>query len=280
MFEINAARRGDDVDRRHQVISDLRRRLAAVTEDAAARVPLRLEPAEPVVPRGEPSFPHVGRFGGDRDVFEVAAPLAAVLPRGGLPRGGVVSLAGQGSTSLLLTLLASPSAPWSAVVGMPGLGLLAAAELGVDLDKVVVVPDPGPDVLQVLSVLVDGVDMVALAPTPGLRPNPGRLRVLNGRLRQRGSVLLVSGPWPGADLVLTSSVVAWSGLDHGHGRLRDRELTIQVRGRGAAGRIRETTMVLAGGRSGVEVMAGPAAGFGPAAGVPSGEDRPAVASAG
>ena len=95
-------------------------------------------------------------------VLPVAPPLAAVLPRGGLARGSVVSVLGQGATSLLFTLLAGPEAPWSALVGMPGIGLLAAAEFGIDLDRLVVIPEPGPDVLQVLSILVDGVDMIAV----------------------------------------------------------------------------------------------------------------------
>src|SRR5690349_12012139 len=95
-------------------------------------------------------------------VLPVATPLAAALPRGGLTRGSVVSVQGQGATSLLYTLLAGPAGCWSALVGMPGLGLSAAAELGVDLDRVVLVPDPGADVLQVVSILIDGVDLVAV----------------------------------------------------------------------------------------------------------------------
>src|SRR5690349_17158919 len=149
-------------------------------------------------------------------VLPVAAPLAAALPRGGVARGSVVSVVGQGATSLLFTLLAGPEAPWSALVGMPGVGLLAAAEFGVDLDRVVVIPEPGPDVLQVLSILIDGVDMIAVALPAGARPGPSRQRVLTGRLRQHGAVLLVMGPWPGADLVMTARSVGWTGLGQGH----------------------------------------------------------------
>ncbi len=169
-------------------------------------------------------------------VFPVAAPLAAALPRGGLTRGSVVSVLGQGATSLLFTLLAgSGTGHWAALVGMPGLGLRAAAELGVDLDRVVLIPDPGSDALQVVSILIDGVDLIAVALPPAVRPAPARQRVLGGRLRQRGAVLLVAGPWPGADLVLTARWTGWHGLDRGHGRLRDRELAVQIGGRRAAG---------------------------------------------
>jgi hypothetical protein len=192
----------------------------------------------------------------EQSVLPVAAPLAAVLPRGGLARGSVVSVLGQGATSLLFTLLSGPAAPWSALVGMPGVGLLAAAEFGIDLDRVVVIPSPGPDVLQVLSILMDGVDMIAVALPARARPTPSRQRVLTGRLRQHGSVLLVMGPWPGADLVLTARWVGWTGLGRGHGRLRDRELAVDVAGRGAAaGRAGHAALLLRAGRTAVEVAA-------------------------
>ena len=128
-----------------QVLRELRRKVAAVSGETTVSID-------------------------DRQVLPVAEPLAAVLPRGGVARGSVVSVVGQGATSLLFTLLAGPEAPWSALVGMPGVGLLAAAEFGIDLDRVVVIPEPGPDVLQVLSILIDGVDMIAVALPPGLVP--------------------------------------------------------------------------------------------------------------
>jgi hypothetical protein len=78
--------------------------------------------------------------------------------------------------------------------------------------------------------------------------------VLTGRLRQHGSVLLVMGPWPGADLVLTARWVGWTGLGRGHGRLRDRELVVDVGGRGAAaGRGGHAALLLRAGRTAVEI---------------------------
>lgn len=214
---------------RQQVLDELRRRMGA--EPVAVTTPAR-------------------------GVLSVPAPLAGILPQGGLPRGGVVSLIGDsGSTSLLLTLLAAPPNAWSALVGLPEVGMLAAAELGVDLDRVVLVPDPGPDVLQILSVLADGVDMIAVLP-PKVLP-PSRLKVLNARLRQSGAVLLVAGRWPGADLVLQSRIEGWVGLGQGHGRLRDRELVIEVGGRGAAGRRSSVAMLLQSSRSRIDVAAAP-----------------------
>lgn len=217
-------------DDRAQVLQELRHRIGTVT----------------------PESPETGK------AIPVAAPLAVVLPRGGLAPGSVVSMLGHGATSLLFTLLSGPPDAWSALVGMPGIGLAAAAEFGIDLNRVVVIPEPGPDVLQVLSILVDGVDMIAVALPATARPSQSRQRGLTGRLRQRGAVLLVMGPWPGADLVLTARWVGWAGLDAGHGRLRDRELVVEVGGRGAAaGRPQQAALLLRAGRTSVEIAAAP-----------------------
>jgi len=171
----------------------------------------------------------------------------------------VVSVLGQGATSLLCTLLAGPGGTagrWAALVGMPDLGLRAAAELGVDLDRVAVIPDPGADVLQVVSILIDGVDLIAVSLPSSVRPAPSRQRVIVGRLRQRGTVLLVAGPWPGADLVLTARWAGWHGLGSGHGRLRDRELAVQVGGRRAAGQGAAVELLLQVDRDAVRIVPG------------------------
>lgn len=193
-------------------------------------------------------------------MLAVPGPLAQVLPRGGIPAGSVVGLTGSGgTTSLLFALLAAPPNAWSALVGMPDVGLLAAAELGVELDRVALIPDPGPDLLQVLSILADGVDIIAVAPSrsaTGIGATPARMRVLTARLRQSGAVLLVAGSMPGADLVLDCRVEGWTGMGRGHGRLRHRELVVGVSGRGAAGRSRSAVMYLRSERSTVDISAG------------------------
>jgi len=69
-------------------------------------------------------------------------------------------------------------------------------------------------------------------------------------------VLLVMGPWPGADLVLTAHWTGLHGLGRGHGRLRDRELAVEVSGRGAAaGRGARAALLLRAGRTAVEIAA-------------------------
>jgi hypothetical protein len=173
------------------------------------------------------------------------------------PRAASVSTAGQvgeqgapaigsGSTSLLLALLAAASSAgsWCAVVGVPTLGALAAAESGIALDRLALVPNPGPEWPTVVAALIDGVDVVVIA-APGMvsASIAGRLAA---RARQRGCVLVPYGRWDGADVTLQVTQGRWEGLGTGHGRLRRRKVTVVARGRGTAARPKEITMWMPG----------------------------------
>src|SRR4051795_3391289 len=99
----------------------------------------------------------------EEERLPVLGPLAGLFPGGGLRRGTTVSVGGgSGSTSLAMALLAGPSqaGSWAAVVGCPDLGLVAAAELGVDLERLALVPRAGSQWPTVVSALLDAVDVV------------------------------------------------------------------------------------------------------------------------
>jgi hypothetical protein len=180
---------------------------------------------------------------GGRLPFPVAEPLAPLLP-GGLRPGSVVAV--QGSTALLLALLvaATTQGAWAAVIGVGDLGALAAAEAGVVVQRLALVPRPGPNPAQVAAALLDGMALVALASTDRISPGAGRS--LAARAWQRGSVLLPLGRWPGADIELDCRAEAWSGAEAGHGRLRSREVVVRAVGRGAAARPRIARLLLPG----------------------------------
>ncbi|SCL16129.1 hypothetical protein GA0070616_0936 [Micromonospora nigra] len=188
--------------------------------------------------------------GGHR-VLPVAPELTALLPGRGLRRGSTVAVAaaqspGSGTTSLVLALLAEASraGSWCAVVGVPTFGAGAAAELGIALDRLALVPHPGPEWATVVAALIDGMDVVVTA-VPGTVSASVTAR-LAARARQRGSVLVPYGRWDGADVTLRVVRGAWEGLGPGRGRLRRRAVTISARGRGAAARPREATVWLPG----------------------------------
>jgi hypothetical protein len=189
-------------------------------------------------------------------VLPVAEPLVPLLP-GGLVRGTSVQVAGAtdglGSTSLALALLAGPSAAgsWAATVGVPGLGLAAAAGFGVDLGRLVLVaPPPAGEWATVVATLLDAFEVVvARPPAPG-RVRPAEARRLAARARERGSVLVRLGPgapWPdAADVTLTVVATTWEGLGLGHGHLRARRATVESAGRRGFDRPRRVDLWLPG----------------------------------
>lgn len=188
---------------------------------------------------------------GAHRTLPVLPELTALLPGRGLRRGSTVAVATgspapYGGTSLVLALLAeaSRSGSWCAVVGVPALGLLAAADIGVALERLALVPHPGPEWATVVAALIDGVDVVVTA-IPGEVTASVASR-LAARARQRGSVLVPYGRWDGADLTLQVVRGMWEGLGQGRGRLRRRELTILARGRGSAARPKEVKVWMSG----------------------------------
>lgn len=161
-------------------------------------------------------------------VLPVLPGLQALLP--GLPRGGVVTVEGIGATSLLLALLAAPSAAgsWCATVGLGSLWPLAAAERGMSLDRLVLVPHPGAGWPAVAAALIEGLDVVAVRPPGRVRGRDSRR--LTARVRERGSVLLVAGPadtWSPA-VRLVGETATWTGVDQGYGHLRARRVTVRI----------------------------------------------------
>ena len=70
----------------------------------------------------------------------------------------------SGARSLPLSMVAAVTAEGghAAIVGQPDVGLLAAVEMGADLSRIAVIPDPGADPVEVAAVLMDGMDLVVL----------------------------------------------------------------------------------------------------------------------
>lgn len=208
-----------------------RPRAHVVAPPVVEAAPLPVEPVEPVetTSPAPPAAldPHARRL-------PVQSALAGLLPGGGLPVGG--TLAVQGSTSLLLGLLAAASqdGAWVAFVGAPAVGLVAAADAGLALERVAVVPTPGADAPTVVAALLDGVDVVVLGPAVVLLDADRRR--LAARARERGAVLATTTAWPGAHVTLQARGGAWWGADQGAGWLRRRTLRVRRTGRGAAAR--------------------------------------------
>ena len=130
----------------------------------------------------------------------LVAALADLFPGRSLRRGSTVVVsrgAFPGATSLALALLSGPCAggSWCAVVGAAELGLVAAAQHGLDLERLALVPSPGAQWPVVTAALLEGFDVVLVCPPAHVSRSVARQ--LEARGRERGSVLAIVGEgWP------------------------------------------------------------------------------------
>ena len=133
------------------------------------------------------------------------------------------------STSLATALVAGPSqaGEWVAFVGVSDLGLEAAAQVGIDLDRTVVVPRPGELWLSVTAGLLDVAAVVVVKPPAPVSAQQAER--LKSRLRMHDAALVCWGEWPRSDATLSITESSWLGLGRGNGRLTARRVVVSVR---------------------------------------------------
>jgi hypothetical protein len=196
---------------------------------------------------------HVGR------TLPVATGLEALVGEG-LRCGHVIAVGGSTSLMLALAAEASKAGSWVAAVGMPTVGVVAAARRGLELSRLALIPHPGAQAAQVTGQCVDGMDVVLLGAALAL--SDADRRRLASRAKERGSLVIASGQWPRAQTTLVVEQSSWAGLGAGDGRLRSRELTVAVHEKGGVRRVRLVldadpglTWLRPGARLGVEEVA-------------------------
>lgn len=172
-------------------------------------------------------------------VHPVLAPLFGVAPgEPGLVRGHTVVCSGSAAMSCALAVMAAPTraGSWAGVVGLPSVGVAAAAELGVELSRTIFVADTSTssktssDMAAILSALIDGVEVLVLSRRVVAAVSDGVMRKLHTRMQSRGSVLVLVGD-PGsisADVRVNASTVMWEGVGAGNGHLQRRRVNIEL----------------------------------------------------
>ena len=130
------------------------------------------------------------------------------------------------SLALALAAGASRAGEWVGFAGCADFGAEAAADLGIELSRTVVVPDPGEHWLEVTAALVDVLRVVVLRPPVSVDARTAG--VLDSRLRTRSSVLVVHGDWPRVEARLSVEESAWSGPASGAGQLQERRSRVVV----------------------------------------------------
>ncbi len=194
-------------------------------------------------------------------ILPVLTGLEAIVAGPGLRRGTTIAVSGAvGVESLTMALVAGASqqGSWTAVVGLPSLGLVAAGQIGVALDRLAVVDAPPTSSWgAVVAALADGFDLVVLDARQGVPDRQARR--LGARVRERGAVLLLVGDarghrWPSvADVDVRTTGARWQGLGAGHGFLLTRTLTVEATGRRGATRRRRVDLQLPAPDGGLSV---------------------------
>ncbi|MFT4217642.1 MAG: hypothetical protein QM619_10745 [Micropruina sp.] len=158
-------------------------------------------------------------------LLPVPPALTGLLPGGGLAPGSAYSV---NHGALLLALLAESSreGSWCGAIGLPELGIEAAEQAGLSLDRLALVPHPGERWFAITAALAEVVPIVAVR--PGGRVRDADAARLSARLRSSGTVLLVAGAWPRVEATLSTSAPHWSGVGDGHGYLTTREVVVAV----------------------------------------------------
>lgn len=166
--------------------------------------------------------------------------LGRLLPGGGLMAGAAYSV--ENSTTLAMALLAGPSetGAWCSVIGIPDFNVEAAANLGINLDRLILIPRLEGQWLAVTAAMVDVVSVIlTVAPPTITGSDASRLRA---RLRQRGAALITMGPWPQCEAALTVSENNWGGLGAGSGHLQSRRLKVTARAHNGRSRSSELSL--------------------------------------
>lgn len=134
------------------------------------------------------------------------------------------------SLALALAAGASRAGEWVGFAGCTDFGVEAAAELGFELSRTVLVPDPGEHWLEVTAALVDVLRVVVLRPPASADERAAG--ILDARLRRRSSMLVVHGDWPRVDTRVRVEESSWRGPVLGAGQLQERRTRVVVQ-RGA-----------------------------------------------
>jgi hypothetical protein len=140
-----------------------------------------------------------------------------------------------------------------AVVGVPNLGVGAAVEAGVAIERLVLAQPPmaSREWVTTVAALVEGFDVLIVAPPVSLTEHDARR--LQSRIVARQSVLLVAnvpGALPmsrtsgnasrmggnasrvfAADLDVHADTVSWSGIERGGSHITQRLVHVRVGGR-------------------------------------------------
>jgi hypothetical protein len=178
-----------------------------------------------------------------RAPLPVVAPLAPLFGEAGLVRGRTVACTGDAalSTALALSAAATRAGSWLAVVGVPNLGIAAAIEAGVAVERIVLAQPPraSREWVATVAALVEGFEVLIVATPTSLSASDARR--LQTRVMARQAVLIVvdlptlasvgEASVFASDVDVYANTVAWSGIERGAAHITQRTVQVRVNGR-------------------------------------------------
>lgn len=160
--------------------------------------------------------------------------LSRFLPAEGFPRRAVTLFPDQ--PLLVVELLAHVTARggYAAMVGWREFAYAGVVESGGVCENIIVIPDPGPQPLNVVAVLCEGLDLVVYHGM-GATLSPTQARPLLGKLRRGTAVLIMVGTGvPSPAVTVDARITDYLGIGSGQGRIRGVQMQISITARGHA----------------------------------------------
>lgn len=168
------------------------------------------------------------------DILPAPAVLSGLLPGAGFPRRAVTLFPDQ--PLLVVELLAHVTARggYVAMIGWREFAYAGVVESGGVCENIIVIPDPGPQPLNVAAVLCEGLDLVVYYGTDATL-SPTRARPLLGKLRRGTAALIMVGTGvPSPAVTVDARITNYLGIGAGQGRIRGVEMRISIATRGHA----------------------------------------------
>lgn len=155
------------------------------------------------------------------------ATLEELLPGG----AGLVHRTDSLLAGLLLLAEGMREGAWGAIVGIPDLGIEGALDLGVPVERSVLVPTPGAAALEAVATLGEALPIVLARVGDTSHPVAARVAA---RMRAAGSRLIVLGRWPAPSSTSRGGGVRWAhataAAGGGAGRLVGGSLLLSAHG--------------------------------------------------
>jgi len=174
-------------------------------------------------------------------ILPVPPELRAMFPEGGLVRGRTVLCSGDAAVVMALRVVSSATqaGSWLGIVGVHNVGVQAASEHGVALQRVVFVQPASSrtEWVSTVAAAADGFDVLMLEVPHGITAADAR-RVQTRIQARRNALVLIGATQQSAvqsvfqpDVIMNTATTQWHGIERGAGHVQGRDVQVAVSGR-------------------------------------------------